>query len=99
MKSPAKDVVSAFKVIGIGSIEKKALNDRYWDERNKMLTLLGEDKLNERPLFYGTQNNETIMKLIEQEGFKKKFVNGYILGNGIYFARDASYCAEYLSFD
>ena len=102
-RHPASSVVAAFNktaktyvVTKVESIENQMLYDAFWGARSKMIKLIGDNKLNERELWHGT-GNENVMKLVEQEGFRKEFNRNAMYGKGTYFARDASYSVGYSS--
>ena len=53
------------------NFQNQMLYDSYWNERNKMVQLIGEQQLNERKLFHGTKHN--VMDSIQIQGFRKEF--------------------------
>ena len=83
-----------YEIIKIEGVQNQMLYDKYWNERQSMIKLIGENKLNECSLFHGT-GSENVMKLIETEGFRKEFNKTSKYGKGTYFARDASYSLNY----
>ena len=85
-----------FEIMKIEAVQNQMLYDKYWNERESMIKLIGENCLNERDLFHGT-GNEEVMKLIETEGFRKEFNKTSKYGKGTYFARDAKYSMNYSS--
>eukprot|EP01084_Bolivina_argentea_P082002 148486_1 len=104
-KIPGEDVVSNFrktmanhKIIKIESVQNQMLYDSYWNARKKLEKLVGPNNLNERDVFHGTGDIDT-MSLIYTGGFMKVFNKKAVYGMGTYFARDASYSHGYSGCD
>ena len=96
---PAKKVVAKFNetcpnytVIKVESMENQMLYDGFWNARLKLIKLLGEENLNTRHVFHGT-NYYNVMGIVQREGFRKEFSSTFVHGQGTYFAKNARYSA------
>ena len=85
-----------WEIIKIESVQNQMLYDKYWNEKQSMIKLIGEKNLNERDLFHGT-GKESVMEMIETEGFRKEFNTTANFGKGTYFAKNARYSIDYAS--
>merc|ERR1712060_158336 len=65
----AKEVITSFnktagnKVVKIEGVMNQMLFDKWWNEKQMLLKLIGQNKINQRNLFHGTKT-EDVMKFI-----------------------------------
>ena len=83
-------------ITNIESVQNQRLYDNYWSARNILKKSIGEKKLNERYLWHGTKQEETMDKIMK-EGFRKEFNATAAYGEGTYFAVNSGYSIGYAS--
>eukprot|EP01084_Bolivina_argentea_P040960 75587_1 len=96
-KYPGRVVVNDFRktvtdrqIVKVESVENIMLYEKYWNARKRLIKLVGENNLNERNVFHGTNNLDAMIK-IQREGFRKEFTQRAVYGEGTYFAKNSSY--------
>eukprot|EP01084_Bolivina_argentea_P046151 84977_1 len=99
----AKEIMNSFyatvnnqTIIKIEYVINQMLYDKWWNERETLAKLIGNNKLNIRNLFHGTKNENT-MNFIIKEGFRKEFNKSAAIGKGTYLAKNAKYSVGYSS--
>ena len=92
---PANIVITDFyrtcpkkEVIKVEAMQNQYLWNGYLSARQNMIYLMGEENLNEKTLWHGT-NTVDAMKSIQIEGFRHEFNENGNFGRGTYFASNA----------
>ena len=81
------------EIIKIESVQNRYLWDKYFGAKKALKKSIGKDRLNEKNLWHGT-DNDTIDK-ITRLGFRKEFNFTCYYGEGTYFAKNAGYSVNY----